>query len=163
MAMPSRTVITEVKAVDLPVELFESMNAASENHYNQASETVIQEVEVLPAVVAGNNPGDIAHRNPAEHLKAYAFQQGVSPNPSGRPRADPEIRKLVKEKSLTAFKTLVELMENPKTPAKTRCDAAQAILDRAYGKAVQPIDAQIDGGGGAIVIAFTGQLKEWAG
>jgi hypothetical protein len=163
MAMPSRTVITEVKEVnlpaDLPASLFEQMNAASET----ATNDVIQDVEVLPAVVAGNNPGDIAHRNPAEHLKAYAFQQGVSPNPSGRPRADPEIRKLVKEKSLTAFKTLVELMENPKTPAKTRCDAAQAILDRAYGKAVQPIDAQIDGGGGAIVIAFTGQLKEWAG
>lgn len=90
------------------------------------------------------------------------FPVGVSGNPSGRRKQDPAIVALLKSKSLSAANTLVELMENPKVSPKVRCQAAEVILDRVYGKAVQPIDASIGGNGDPVVIAFAGVLSDWA-
>lgn len=61
-----------------------------------------------------------------------------------------EIRSLARSHTETAIKTLVGVMNQEKSPAAARVSAAQALLDRGWGKPTQPIDG--DGEGGAIKI-----------
>ena len=99
---------------------------------------------------------------PARRPPATAWAPGQSGNPSGRRKQDPQIVALLKDKSLSAAQTLVQLMESPSVSPKVRAQAAEAILDRVYGKAVQPIDATVGGNGDPIMIQFMGVIKEWA-
>ena len=65
------------------------------------------------------------------------WKKGVSGNPGGR-SSDPRIAK-VKEAALAncqkAIKTLVELLDDEN--GSIRCKAAEALLDRGVGRAVQ--------------------------
>jgi hypothetical protein len=65
------------------------------------------------------------------------FEKGQSGNPGGRPKENAEIKALAKEHGPAAIAKLVELMGcgNPRTEVA----AAQALLDRAYGKPAQAI------------------------
>lgn len=78
-----------------------------------------------------------------------AFQPGQSGNPGGRPKLDGRVRDLARAQTENAIATLVRIMENGKAPAAARVSAANVILERGWGKAVQPVDG--DGEGGAIV------------
>ena len=70
------------------------------------------------------------------------FVKGQSGNPSGRPKEDPEIKALARQHGPAAIARLAALLEcgNPRTEVA----AAQALLDRGYGKAVQPIAGSDD-------------------
>ncbi len=59
------------------------------------------------------------------------FLPGISGNPGGRPREVGHVR----EHSEEAIETLVNLMRHAKSDA-ARGAAAQALLDRGYGKSV---------------------------
>jgi hypothetical protein len=66
------------------------------------------------------------------------FPKGVSGNPGGRSKALDEIRQLAQEHSKDAIKRLAEWMlsDNPKASVA----AAQALLDRGYGKPTQAVE-----------------------
>lgn len=65
------------------------------------------------------------------------FEKGKSGNPGGRPKEDAEVKALAREHGPAAVAKLAALMEcgNP----RTECAAAQALLDRGFGKPAQAI------------------------
>ena len=62
--------------------------------------------------------------------KGRPFQKGVSGNPGGRPRQDPEVRALCEKFTLGAIATLAEIMGNKKAQPSARVAAASAILKK---------------------------------
>ena len=55
-----------------------------------------------------------------------------------------EIRSLARTYTESAMKTLVHIMREPTAPAAARIAAAQTLLDRGWGKAVQTIEATVN-------------------
>ena len=69
------------------------------------------------------------------------FKKGFSGNPSGRPREYGEVLHAAREHSLEAVETLVLVMRNGK-PGEAMM-AAQALLDRAWGRPKVTVDAEV--------------------
>ena len=69
------------------------------------------------------------------------FQKGESGNPGGRPKLPAEMREMFRAKAPEAFEVLSRHLQSP--DAKVAIAAATQILDRAYGRPVQSIDANI--------------------
>ena len=65
------------------------------------------------------------------------FEKGRSGNPGGRPKENAEVKALARQHGPAAIQKLADLMNcgNPRTEVA----AAQALLDRGFGKPVQPI------------------------
>jgi hypothetical protein len=68
--------------------------------------------------------------------------KGMSGNPGGRPKLEVSIRELAQQNSMEALETLVQVMRTGK-PGE-RLVAANAILDRAYGKPTQSVEMSGD-------------------
>jgi Family of unknown function (DUF5681) len=68
----------------------------------------------------------------------HLWKPGQSGNPSGRAKVDLNLRRLARERTVEALETLAKIMLNEKAAAAARVAAAQAILDRGWGKPVQP-------------------------
>lgn len=73
-----------------------------------------------------------------------AWRKGVSGNPGGRPKILGEVRELARQHTETALSTLIEVAKNPHSPAAARVSAAQALLDRGWGKPSQPVGGADD-------------------
>ena len=86
-------------------------------------------------------------------VRGCPFPPGVSGNPSGRPKMDPEVKAILKAASPDAARALVELLRSEKD--SIRLAAAQDILDRTQGKAIQMQDVQLSG-----AVNVRGQIKE---
>ena len=71
--------------------------------------------------------------------KGRPFKPGQSGNPGGRPRVLRDVQELAREKSPEAIETLSNIMHDTKAPSAARVAAANALLDRGYGKPTQPI------------------------
>ncbi len=54
-----------------------------------------------------------------------------------------DVRDAARQHTLAAVETLVSVMEDLEAPHSARVAAANGILDRGYGKAVQHIEAEI--------------------
>ena len=63
----------------------------------------------------------------------HAWKPGQSGNPSGRPRLNHDIVALARQYTDKAIAALYEALDDP----RTRVAAAQALLDRGYGRAIQ--------------------------
>jgi hypothetical protein len=61
------------------------------------------------------------------------------------PKSLTEIRSLARSHTRTALNVLVRVMRNTKAPPPARIAAANAILDRGWGKAAQAIENGEDG------------------
>ena len=71
--------------------------------------------------------------------KGKPFPKGVSGNPGGRPKVLGDVQELARQKSPQAINTLSNIMHDEKAPPAARVAAANALLDRGYGKPAQPI------------------------
>jgi hypothetical protein len=81
--------------------------------------------------------------------RTTSFRPGQSGNPTGRPKRSTtiEARRIYRDvadaaRELTgdAINTLADIMKSPNAPAAARVSAAQALLDRGYGKPVQAVE-----------------------
>ena len=75
--------------------------------------------------------------------KGRPFSKGVSGNPGGRPKVLGDVQELAREKSPEAIETLSNIMRDEKAPPAARVAAANALLDRGYGKPTQPISQTV--------------------
>ena len=75
--------------------------------------------------------------------KGRPFRKGVSGNPGGRPKVLGDVQQLARQKSPEAINTLSNIMHDEKAPPAARVAAANALLDRGYGKPTQPISQTV--------------------
>lgn len=73
------------------------------------------------------------------------FAPGASGNPAGRPKQDLVVSDLAKAFTETALATLAEIAANPKSPSAARVSAAEALLNRAWGRPSQSVETRIEG------------------
>jgi hypothetical protein len=62
-------------------------------------------------------------------------------------KAAAEIKALARRHSRAAIKVLAAIMNQDDGPATARVSAAQALLDRGWGKAAQPLASEAEGVG----------------
>src|SRR5262245_24222733 len=62
--------------------------------------------------------------------KGRPFPKGVSGNPGGRPKRDPEVRALCEKFTPDAIETLAEIMQDKDSQPSARVSAAMAILKK---------------------------------
>lgn len=70
------------------------------------------------------------------------FVAGQVANPLGRPKEVAHVKELARKHTVEAINTLAGIMANPKEKASARVAAANAILDRGYGRAPLTFDEQ---------------------
>src|SRR3982074_2095942 len=92
---------------------------------------------------AGTSAGACRHRCPTCHFSAPPdFRDAGRPAlgiKDSMPKSITEIRSLARSHTRTALNVLVGVMRNTKATAPARIAAANAILDRGWGKATQPV------------------------
>lgn len=71
------------------------------------------------------------------------FKPGQSGNPSGRSKVIAEIRDLARQHTAGAINTLIAVMQTGESGA-ARVSAANALLDRGYGRPVQGAPVVLD-------------------
>ena len=74
-----------------------------------------------------------------------AFQPGQSGNPGGRPKEDPHLKAMARVHTEAAVQVLVDALSDEN--GRTRIAAAEALLDRGYGKPAQSVAVTGEDGG----------------
>jgi hypothetical protein len=93
-----------------------------------------------------NSQETVAMSNPIKNSKP--FKKGQSGNPNGRPRKLPELDKLLadvlgeEKDGVSAGEAILKALRAKATKGDVR--AAEVLLDRAYGKARQTIDSNMN-------------------
>lgn len=80
------------------------------------------------------------------------FPKGESGNAGGRPSGIGWVRKLARGHTEEAVNTLVECLGDDHD-GRVRVAAAQALLDRGYGKPTQPISGDEEGAPIAVAVS----------
>ena len=68
------------------------------------------------------------------------FVKGQSGNPGGRPKELVEVRDFARPHTVEAINTLVNWMKS--TEARASVAASQILLDRGWGKPMQPVSGE---------------------
>lgn len=93
----------------------------------------------------------------AKHASPTSWQKGKSGNPGGRsPRVGPNgetLSKLARAHTAEALATLVEVCNGKMNEPRDRVQAANAILDRGWGKPKESVDvdAKVEGTGVPVI------------
>jgi hypothetical protein len=72
------------------------------------------------------------------------FPKGRSENPGGRPKALADVQAYARQQTNTAIDVLASIMSDEKASPAARIAAANALLDRGYGKPSSIVDTHID-------------------
>ena len=91
-------------------------------------------------------------------LKSGQFAPGQSGNPGGRPKDEHRVGELARSYTLEAIETLVDLMRHGKDE-RVRGTAAQALLDRGWGKAKVEVFTGAEGSYLDVLRAVNEQLQ----
>lgn len=77
------------------------------------------------------------------------FEKGRSGNPGGRPKEVGHVREAARVHTEEAIDTLASIMRDPEEPSRARVAAAEALLNRAWGRPEQAhrLEAGEDGAG----------------
>lgn len=70
------------------------------------------------------------------------FAPGQSGNPNGRPKADPALKEAARAHATAALQVFVDNLTDGN--ASVRHKAAEALLDRGFGKPVQMVGGDAD-------------------
>ena len=87
-----------------------------------------------------------AENSKPARVRGRPFVKGVSANPGGRPKGVAEVQELARQHTQTAIDALVKIAESGKSES-AQAMAAQALLDRGWGKPTQPVEHAGAGGG----------------
>ena len=82
---------------------------------------------------------------PLQRSKSGQFAPGQSGNPGGRPKDEHRVGELARSYTLEAIETLIDLMRHGRDE-RVRGTAAQALLDRGWGKAKVEVVSNAEGG-----------------
>ncbi len=85
--------------------------------------------------------------------------KGGGGTPAAKSKIEKETIETLKVATPAAAKLLVETMNNENLKIDVRLDAAKNIIDRVYGKSMQPIDGNMDA---TISIVMGGDVGELA-
>lgn len=80
-------------------------------------------------------------RKQGSNANSTSFKPGRSGNPGGRPKDVGEVADLAKQHTETAISRLVDWMISDN--AKASVAAAQALLDRGWGRPAQAVNASL--------------------
>ena len=72
------------------------------------------------------------------------FRPGKSGNPGGRPKEVGHVKELARQHTAEAISLLSRIMNDPKEPAAARVRAAEALLDRGWGRPAQQISGEFN-------------------
>lgn len=84
---------------------------------------------------------------------------GAGNKTGGRKRIPDDVKDMLMAATKDAAQLLIDTIRNEAAPIKIRTDCANAVMDRVYGKAAQPIDGNI---GGAIEVILGGNTPDYA-
>lgn len=71
-----------------------------------------------------------------------AWAKGESGNPGGRPKGMKEVQEAARKHTADAIKTLADIAKDVEMSAGARVSAAEALLDRGWGKAPQTLEIE---------------------
>ena len=74
---------------------------------------------------------------------ASRFKPGQSGNPGGRPKQLKAVEEAARSHTVMAIGVLAEIARSKKAPAAARVAAAEALLDRGWGRPKQAIEATL--------------------
>ena len=101
------------------------------------------------------SPGSRAKAGEERRDKQGRFKKGFSGNPRGTKEQPPEFKALVKEKSIPALERVIAIMESPDSPAAEVIKAARLVIEYAYGKPRELIDANVTAMQGDFVLEIS--------
>jgi hypothetical protein len=94
-----------------------------------------------------------------------SFKPGQSGNPGGRPKLAVTVIELARKHTSDAINTLATVCNDPEAAAPSRVAAAVALLDRAWGRPLQPTDLTSNGETVRYVVMGVPEIQdhdEWA-